>query len=117
MERGAPLFGETAYPGRAHKHRLINKPASQHQHCSITRLQRVPIAAVMAPSSLRSLLLGSLALWPGLAMASQNSTYSQADQLRAQLALMGDRPDGCPPWCVNAIPNPHEVGFLILIYL
>ncbi|KAL5617246.1 hypothetical protein FOBRF1_005994 [Fusarium oxysporum] len=60
----------------------------------------------MAPSSLRSLLLGAVALWPGLVMASQNSTYSQADQLRAQLALMGDRPDGCPP-CFNCLLPAH----------
>lgn len=46
----------------------------------------------------RYLAAGLLALVPSLAMAQENSTYSEADMLRAQLALMGDRPDNCPPW-------------------
>ncbi|KAF5017111.1 hypothetical protein F66182_11007, partial [Fusarium sp. NRRL 66182] len=60
----------------------------------------------MAPSTLRGLLLGAVALWPGLAMGSRNSSFTQADQLRAQLALMGDRPDGCPP-CFNCLLPAH----------
>jgi hypothetical protein len=45
-------------------------------------------------------LLGSLAIaalslsWTGYAF--QN--YTQVDMMRAQLALMDDRPDNCPPW-------------------
>lgn len=101
MERGAPLLGQIAYPGRADSRSVNDQPSTCHQHCSIINCIVSNSAAVMAPSALRSLLLGAVALWPGLAMASQNSTYSQADQLRAQLALMGDAPDGCPPWCVD----------------
>lgn len=53
----------------------------------------------MAPPSCRSLLTGAVAAClPVLAAAYANSTYSNADMLRAQLALMDDRPGGCPPW-------------------
>ncbi|KAJ3536534.1 hypothetical protein NM208_g6676 [Fusarium decemcellulare] len=60
----------------------------------------------MAPLTLRSLLLGAAAFLPGLAMGSFNSSYSQADLLRAQLALMDDRPDKCPP-CFNCLLPAH----------
>jgi len=55
----------------------------------------------MASSARSSLLLAgtvAVALLPYLTMAYSNSSLSTADMLRAQLALMNDRPDGCPPW-------------------
>lgn len=49
------------------------------------------------PSSPTSLALGALgaSVLSGLASAQKN--YTQIDMMRAQLALMDDRPD-CPPW-------------------
>ena len=58
----------------------------------------------MVLPSPRSLLLGALALLPSLpAMASAHAnytSYSQADMLRAQVALFDSRPPDCPPWYV-----------------
>lgn len=62
-------------------------------------------------------MIGAVAFWPGIAMASHNATYSQADQLRAQLALMGDRPDGCPPWCVITTCYRHKHNSFANIHL
>ncbi|KAM4058017.1 ABC-2 type transporter [Hirsutella rhossiliensis] len=61
----------------------------------------------MAPFSRRSLVSGiAAACLPFVVAAYANSTYSNADMLRAQLALMGDRPDGCPP-CFNCLLPAH----------
>ncbi|KAF7563263.1 hypothetical protein G7046_g879 [Stylonectria norvegica] len=60
----------------------------------------------MAPPRLRSLLLGALACLPSPAMAYLNSSYSQLDMLRAQMALLDDRPDNCPP-CFNCLLPAH----------
>jgi hypothetical protein len=32
------------------------------------------------------------------ALGNGNSTYRDIDMLRSKLALMEDRPSGCPPW-------------------
>lgn len=100
----------STYLGRLAAHRSttdqVSSPAINIQ-LFITKLHHIRIAAVMAPA-LRSLLLGAVAFWPSIVMASQNATYSQADQLRAQLALMGDRPDGCPPWYVDTDRYQHK---------
>lgn len=55
----------------------------------------------MSLPSPRSLLLGALVALPSLpAMASAQANYSQADMLRAQLALFDGRSPDCPPWYV-----------------
>ena len=55
----------------------------------------------MALPSPRSLLLGALVALPSLpAMASAWATYTQADMMQAQLALLDGRPPDCPPWYV-----------------
>lgn len=35
---------------------------------------------------------------PWMAQGFQN--YTSVDMMNAQLALMDNRPDNCPPWCV-----------------
>ncbi|KOS23426.1 putative ATP-dependent permease [Escovopsis weberi] len=60
----------------------------------------------MAPTSPRSLLLAAVAILPGLVAAYANSSYSDIDILRAQLALMDDRPPQCPP-CFNCLLPAH----------
>lgn len=59
---------------------------------------RIFIPTAMAPPGLRSLFVGAVACLPALAMAYANASYSSLDMLRAQMALMDNRPDGCPPW-------------------
>lgn len=51
----------------------------------------------MAPLSCRGLLVGLVALLPSLTAAYANSSYN-VDAMRAQFALMDDRPKDCPPW-------------------
>ncbi|UNI23697.1 FAD-dependent urate hydroxylase [Purpureocillium takamizusanense] len=63
----------------------------------------------MASSGRSSVLLVgavAVALLPYLTMAYANSSFSTADMLRAQLALMDDRPDDCPP-CFNCLLPAH----------
>ncbi|CAM1510107.1 Fc.00g004420.m01.CDS01 [Cosmosporella sp. VM-42] len=60
----------------------------------------------MAPPGLRSLLIGAVAFLPALAMGYQNSSYSHIDMMRAQMALLDDRPDNCPP-CFNCLLPAH----------
>jgi hypothetical protein len=45
----------------------------------------------------RALALAALALSP-LADAYSNYSSMDIDMMRAQLALMADRPKDCPPW-------------------
>jgi hypothetical protein len=52
----------------------------------------------MAVLSLRALLAGVLIAAPSVVAAYANSTFSNVDMLRAQLALMDNRPKDCPPW-------------------
>lgn len=53
----------------------------------------------MAPLSCRGLLVGIVAVMPSLAAAYANTSSSyNVDALRAQFALMDDRPKDCPPW-------------------
>lgn len=47
-----------------------------------------------------ALLLAAAAAWGQLSAAYN---YSTADMMRAQLALMDDRPKDCPPWYVVAM--------------
>lgn len=56
----------------------------------------------MASRTARATLLAALAL-SGVASALDNhtSSYLDVEALRAQLALMGDRPQDCPPWCAS----------------
>lgn len=65
---------------------------------TLSRKRVIAAVALIAMASLRSLLFGAVASLPALAAAGANASYPNADMLRAQLALMGDRPDGCPPW-------------------
>lgn len=60
----------------------------------------------MLPSGLRALALGALSLSPCL-VSAQN--YTEVDMLRAQLALMGDRPPDCPP-CFNCLLPSNTCG-------
>ncbi|KAI0015412.1 hypothetical protein F4780DRAFT_784184 [Xylariomycetidae sp. FL0641] len=59
-----------------------------------------------SPLSLRVLALGVLSL-SSLAAAQKN--YTQVDMLRAQLALLDDRPSDCPP-CFNCLLPAYECG-------
>ncbi|KAH6885968.1 hypothetical protein B0T10DRAFT_563950 [Thelonectria olida] len=59
----------------------------------------------MPPPGLRSLLLGVVSILPALTSA-WNASYFQSDMLRAQAALMDNRPDGCPP-CFNCLLPAH----------
>ncbi|KAH7321410.1 hypothetical protein B0I35DRAFT_351931 [Stachybotrys elegans] len=60
----------------------------------------------MAPSTLRGFLLGALVALPSLVAARVNSSFSDVDMMRAQLALMDDRPKDCPP-CFNCLLPAH----------
>ncbi|KAI0160619.1 hypothetical protein GGR57DRAFT_388693 [Xylariaceae sp. FL1272] len=63
----------------------------------------------MLSRNIRSLVLAALSLSHGV-LGQQNYTQAtQADMLRAQLALMGDRPADCPP-CFNCLLPAHECG-------
>ncbi|KAF7551327.1 hypothetical protein G7Z17_g5087 [Cylindrodendrum hubeiense] len=59
----------------------------------------------MAPPGLRSILVGALAALPALVMGF-NASYSPADMLRAQSALLDITPEGCPP-CFNCLLPAH----------
>ncbi|RFU77832.1 atp-binding cassette, subfamily g white, member 2 [Trichoderma arundinaceum] len=59
----------------------------------------------MAPLSCRGLLVGIAALLPSLTTAYANSSYN-VDALRAQFALLDDRPKDCPP-CFNCLLPAH----------
>jgi len=53
------------------------------------------ITSTMVLRISRALAVGTLLLgW----LAAAQSNYTSADMLRAQLRLMGDRPEDCPPW-------------------
>lgn len=54
----------------------------------------------MGPRSWTTVAAAILAFRPVFVAAYANSSFSEVDMLRAQLALMDDRPDGCPPWLV-----------------
>lgn len=64
----------------------------------------------MASRSARAFVLGALVLTSTVA-ASQNYSMSSPDidALRAQLALMDNRPKDCPPWCVPSHRVPFHV--------
>lgn len=66
------------------------------------------IAASMAPPRLSKLLLGVVAWGPSIAMALGNATFSDVEMLRAQLALLDDRPPGCPPWYEPLSSSPNK---------
>ncbi|KJZ77577.1 hypothetical protein HIM_03301 [Hirsutella minnesotensis 3608] len=60
----------------------------------------------MAPPSRWVWAIGLTAAATPLVMAYANLTFTQADMARAQMALMSDRPDGCPP-CFNCLLPAH----------
>ncbi|KFA74091.1 hypothetical protein S40288_03782 [Stachybotrys chartarum IBT 40288] len=60
----------------------------------------------MAVLSLRALLAGVLIAAPSVVAAYANSTFTNVDMLRAQLALMDNRPKDCPP-CFNCLLPAH----------
>ncbi|KAI1632186.1 hypothetical protein F4809DRAFT_108929 [Biscogniauxia mediterranea] len=65
----------------------------------------------MSPSSslsptLRRLALGLLSL---SCLVAAQKNYTQFDMMRAQLALLDDRPSDCPP-CFNCLLPAHECG-------
>ncbi|EQL01735.1 ABC transporter (Adp1) [Ophiocordyceps sinensis CO18] len=60
----------------------------------------------MAAPSCRGFVFGIAAACLPVAAAYANSSFSNTDMLRAKLALMGDRPDGCPP-CFNCLLPAH----------
>lgn len=64
----------------------------------------------MASRTARAFVLGALAL-SSAASAFQNysSSYAGVEALRAQLALMDDRPNDCPPWFVLALAPFNSV--------
>lgn len=42
------------------------------------------------------------------AFNNQTSSYPDVEAMRAQLALMGDRPADCPPWCASSSHPPKS---------
>ncbi|ORY70277.1 uncharacterized protein BCR38DRAFT_471606 [Pseudomassariella vexata] len=64
-------------------------------------------SVMWSPSRLRVLALGALSLSPRLVTAQRN--YTQVDMLRAQLALLNDRPSDCPP-CFNCLLPAFTCG-------
>ncbi|KAI4860156.1 hypothetical protein F4820DRAFT_120956 [Hypoxylon rubiginosum] len=60
----------------------------------------------MLPYSLRRVALGALSL-SCLVLGQKN--YTQVDMMRAQLALLDDRPNDCPP-CFNCLLPAYECG-------
>ncbi|KAI9171885.1 ABC transporter G family member [Paramyrothecium foliicola] len=60
----------------------------------------------MTSARLRGLLFAAVAILPAVVGAYGNSSFSDAAMLRAQLALMGDRPSDCPP-CFNCLLPAH----------
>ncbi|CAJ2499778.1 Uu.00g026310.m01.CDS01 [Anthostomella pinea] len=62
----------------------------------------------MLSSSLRRLALG-LGFLSASCLAAAQKNYTQVDMLRAQLALLGDRPGDCPP-CFNCLLPAYECG-------
>jgi ABC-type multidrug transport system ATPase subunit len=63
----------------------------------------------MASPTLRSIVFAAVFGLPAVVAAYGNSSFSDADMLRAQLALMGERPDDCPP-CFNCLLPAHTCG-------
>ncbi|KAK0387167.1 hypothetical protein NLU13_5480 [Sarocladium strictum] len=61
----------------------------------------------MALPSLMSLAVAAVALLPALAAAQSNSSFSNADMLRAHYELMDGRPKDCPP-CFNCLLPAHH---------
>lgn len=114
----------TVHSLTCHQHRPLNspQPSSPIHPSTITILVsfflllhldfRTPLhwclPTAMAPLGLRSLVAGAMALLPFLATAyhQDNSSFSDVDMLRAQLALLGDRPKDCPP-CFNCLLPAH----------
>ncbi|KAI1349292.1 hypothetical protein F5Y01DRAFT_289623 [Xylaria sp. FL0043] len=60
----------------------------------------------MSPPSIRLVAVAAISL---SCMTAAQMSYTQADMLRAQLALMGDRPADCPP-CFNCFLPAYECG-------
>ncbi|KAI1372330.1 hypothetical protein F4677DRAFT_265292 [Hypoxylon crocopeplum] len=60
----------------------------------------------MSPSTLRHVALGALSL---SGLVSSWGNYTQVDMMRAQLALLDDRPSDCPP-CFNCLLPAYECG-------
>lgn len=73
----------------------LSSAINPHLTVAIERLSHT----AMAPrTGLKSLLAGAMTLLPVLVAGYANASYSSNDMLRAQLALMNDRPADCPPW-------------------
>lgn len=53
---------------------------------------------IMAPRTAFALIAGLLSL---SCVASASKNYSSIEMMRAELALMDDRPKDCPPWYVG----------------
>ncbi|KAI1105739.1 hypothetical protein F4804DRAFT_303400 [Jackrogersella minutella] len=62
----------------------------------------------MSPSSLRRAALGALSLSLSRLVVGQKN-FTQLDMMRAQLALLDDRPSDCPP-CFNCLLPANECG-------
>ncbi|KAI1179051.1 hypothetical protein F4777DRAFT_535406 [Nemania sp. FL0916] len=60
----------------------------------------------MSPPSIRLIALGAVSL--SCVVAAQRN-YTQVDMMRAQLALLDDRPTDCPP-CFNCLLPVYECG-------
>ncbi|KAI0546473.1 hypothetical protein F4679DRAFT_410622 [Xylaria curta] len=61
----------------------------------------------MSPPSIRLLAVGAAASLSCLVAGQRN--YTQVDMMRAQLALLDDRPGDCPP-CFNCLLPAYECG-------
>ncbi|KAI1821118.1 hypothetical protein F4861DRAFT_533181 [Xylaria intraflava] len=60
----------------------------------------------MPPKIVRCFALGAVSL---LGVVAAQNNYTEVDFLRAQLALLGDRPGDCPP-CFNCLLPAYECG-------
>ncbi|KAJ2984075.1 hypothetical protein NUW58_g6140 [Xylaria curta] len=60
----------------------------------------------MSPPSIRHIAIGAISLF---CVVAAQKNYTQFDMMRAQLALLDDRPGDCPP-CFNCLLPAYECG-------
>lgn len=87
------------YTARSPYHQQFPKRRQLDTHRN--QLIASPVPFNMTSRTARASLLGALALSGAVsALNNYTSSYPGVEALRAQLALMDDRPADCPPWSV-----------------
>lgn len=90
-------------------HPPSSSPSDPLQQATFTLGSALVIAVAIRPPpamalpSLRSLAIAAVALLPALASAQANSSYTEADMMRAHYELLNNRPKDCPPWYALSI--------------